>query len=246
MFPLLLCDGLHRPSHRQYCAILDVDGNGWSNRFVSTLVHYPTPVLKQASNATGAFEELYAPGAAIELFAPDLSDLLQRAAELVEDCRAAAGNGSARRSPGGGAGAGAGAGRGQRLAATMQATSRHLLDHVGIAEGWAYLLSVYAKLSYWRLNTSTEGFVKVDRRRCCVHAQLPPSLQADIRRWADMDGAQQQQGSAAAGAIVQGLGSVASLSVRQLLLYLLLGGNTVLAVVALLLCARWRRNSAAR
>lgn len=142
----------------QYCAILDLDGNGWSDRF-GQLVHFNTPILKLASNHTGFFEHLFAPDVAIGQF-HDLSDLERKAREMVDDCQA--GGVSTR-----------------RLARTMQATSRVLMDQVGIAQAFAYTLHVYKNLSDWTLDASLQGFKAVNVS-CCTHAKVPDGLAADI------------------------------------------------------------------
>jgi hypothetical protein len=68
----------------RYALLLDVDGNAWSDRY-RLLAHFNTPVLKQASNLTAFFEHVMAPGAAVEQYAPDLSDLPARARQLLEE-----------------------------------------------------------------------------------------------------------------------------------------------------------------
>jgi hypothetical protein len=69
----------------RYALLLDIDGNAWSDRF-RLFAHFNTPVLKQASNLTAFFEHLMPPGgAAVEHYAHDLSDLLARAQELLQE-----------------------------------------------------------------------------------------------------------------------------------------------------------------
>lgn len=68
----------------KYALVLDIDGNGWSDRF-RLLSHFNTPVLKQASNLTAFFEHLMAPGDVIEQYSPGLSDLPVRARALLEE-----------------------------------------------------------------------------------------------------------------------------------------------------------------
>lgn len=71
----------------RYALLLDIDGNGWSDRY-RLFAHFNTPVLKQASNLTAFFEHLAAPGGAmVEHYAHDLSDLPQRAAALLAELR---------------------------------------------------------------------------------------------------------------------------------------------------------------
>jgi hypothetical protein len=66
----------------RYALLLDIDGNAWSDRY-RLYAHMNTPVLKQASNLTGFFEHVMAPGAVLEQYAPDLSDLPVRARQLL-------------------------------------------------------------------------------------------------------------------------------------------------------------------
>lgn len=68
----------------RYAVVLDVDGNGWSDRY-RLLSHCNTPVLKQASNLTSFFEHVMAPGAVVEQYAPDLSDLPVRAQQVLSE-----------------------------------------------------------------------------------------------------------------------------------------------------------------
>jgi hypothetical protein len=63
--------------------VLDIDGNGWSDRY-RLLAHANTPVLKQASNLTGFFEHLAAPGPVVHHYAHDLSDLPVRVRGLLQ------------------------------------------------------------------------------------------------------------------------------------------------------------------
>ncbi|GFR51137.1 hypothetical protein Agub_g13492 [Astrephomene gubernaculifera] len=137
-----------------YCLIVDVDGNGWSNRF-GQLVHFNTPILKMASNHTAFFEHLYAPGVAIEQFSRNLSDLPIKARRMIADCMA-----------------GGEESRGQQLANSMQATSRVLMDHVGIAEAFAYALLNYRRLSAWAVDPSLREFNPVSSS-CCSYTKLP-------------------------------------------------------------------------
>jgi hypothetical protein len=67
-----------------YALLLDIDGNAWSDRY-RLYTHMNTPVLKQASNLTGFFEHVMAPGAVLEQYAPDLSDLPTRARQLLRE-----------------------------------------------------------------------------------------------------------------------------------------------------------------
>jgi hypothetical protein len=143
----------------RYCAILDVDGNGWSDRF-GQLVHFNTPILKVASNFTAYFEHLMAPGAVIEQYARDLSDLPDKAAQLVEDYRA-------------------GRPRGQQLADTMETVSQLLMDTIGIAEAFAYTLHAYKNRSDWAFSPSLSGFRKVTTN-CCTAAHVPAEFAAAV------------------------------------------------------------------
>lgn len=68
----------------RYALLLDIDGNAWSDRY-RVYAHMNTPVLKQASNLTGFFEHVMAPGAVLEQYAPDLSDLPLRARQLLQE-----------------------------------------------------------------------------------------------------------------------------------------------------------------
>jgi hypothetical protein len=67
----------------RYALVLDIDGNGWSDRY-RLLAHANTPVLKQASNLTAFFEHLAAPGLMVQHYAHDLSDLPVRVRGLLQ------------------------------------------------------------------------------------------------------------------------------------------------------------------
>lgn len=70
-------------SFNRYSLVLDIDGNGWSDRY-RLLAHANTPVLKQASNLTAFFEHLAAPGAVVQHYAADLSDLPVRVRAVLQ------------------------------------------------------------------------------------------------------------------------------------------------------------------
>lgn len=84
--PLVACPGPELPleDFNRYALLLDVDGNAWSDRY-RLLAHFNTPVLKQASNLTAFFEHVMAPGAVVEQYAADLSDLPVRVRQLLEE-----------------------------------------------------------------------------------------------------------------------------------------------------------------
>ncbi|KXZ53031.1 hypothetical protein GPECTOR_8g398 [Gonium pectorale] len=137
--------GLAFEDYNKYCLVVDVDGNGWSDRF-GQLVHFYTPILKVASNFTGFFEHLYAPDVAIAQFSRDLSDLPAKARKMVEEC----------------------------------ATTRALLDHVGIAEGFAYTLLTYHSLSAWAVQANLTDYNEVNMLGCCKFANLPKEFAAAV------------------------------------------------------------------
>jgi hypothetical protein len=82
------CSGPELPleDFNHYALLLDVDGNAWSDRY-RLLAHFNTPVLKQASNLTAFFEHVMAPGAVVEQYSADLSDLPVRARQLLGELR---------------------------------------------------------------------------------------------------------------------------------------------------------------
>ncbi|GIL58078.1 hypothetical protein Vafri_13272 [Volvox africanus] len=153
----------------KFCAILDIDGNSWSDRF-GQLVHFNTPILKMESNYTGYFEHLFAPDTGIIQFAKDFSDLPEKARQLVADCQQD-------RRRGGTAG-----GRGRRIAKNMQVASQTLMDQVGIAEAFAYTLQVYKNLSSWEVDPSLKGFKEVNLT-CCSFTQVPKLLAAAVSEY---------------------------------------------------------------
>ncbi|GIM01759.1 hypothetical protein Vretimale_6544 [Volvox reticuliferus] len=168
-----LGDRIDSEDYNRYSAIIDVDGNGWSDRFGHALIHYSTPVLKMASNNTAFFEHLFAPGVTFLQFSPSLEDLVEKASEVVSDVRQFGGQSKY-----------------FDMVKAMQATSQVLMDHVGIAEALAYSL-----LKYWSLVTWTLEDLDFDRDVGLGHRRfLDPSTGKGGSRRAGGGG----QGAAAA------------------------------------------------
>ncbi|GIL64334.1 hypothetical protein Vafri_18306 [Volvox africanus] len=135
-----LGDRLDSEDYNRYSAIIDVDGNGWSDRFGHALIHYSTPVLKMASNHTAFFEHLFAPGVTFLQFSPSLEDLVGKAGKVVSEVRKLGGQSKY-----------------FDMVKSMQATSQVLMDHLGLMEALAYSL-----LKYWSLVTWTLGDLDPD------------------------------------------------------------------------------------
>lgn len=142
--------------YNRYCAIVDVDGNGWSDRF-GQLVNFAAPIIKLASNHTAFFEHLYAPGVQIEQFST-VEELPAIAQKVIADCQAY-GSGS----------------RGQVMAQAMQGTTRAMMDHVGIVEAFAYTLHTYKRLSPWPVDAKLDDFNELNMT-CCKYANVPPAF----------------------------------------------------------------------
>eukprot|EP00200_Dunaliella_tertiolecta_P003997 CAMPEP_0202353124 /NCGR_PEP_ID=MMETSP1126-20121109/9021_1 /ASSEMBLY_ACC=CAM_ASM_000457 /TAXON_ID=3047 /ORGANISM="Dunaliella tertiolecta, Strain CCMP1320" /LENGTH=545 /DNA_ID=CAMNT_0048945431 /DNA_START=75 /DNA_END=1709 /DNA_ORIENTATION=+ len=147
----------------KHAAIIDLDGNGWSDRF-HTLTHYNTPVLKQVSNFTGFFEHLIAPGHSLHQFANDLSDLEEKAQALVR----------AAHTPGG-------ADHLFSQAARRQGISAAVLNQVAVAEAMAYTITAYANRTSWKVGSST-AYHAIPWTACCrLNPSLPKELVRHIR-----------------------------------------------------------------
>ncbi|KAJ9516632.1 hypothetical protein QJQ45_015187, partial [Haematococcus lacustris] len=168
-------------ANNQATVILDVDGNGWSDRF-ARLMHYNTPILKQASKFHAFFEHLVDPGLAIELFANDLSDTKGEA--LLKEWL-----GSKQRL--------------QEEVRQRQGLALHLLNQgltlvlrqVAVVEAMAYALNVYASKLTWAPGVEL-GFEAVPWSLACQQnsmmpremcsaaaARSAPSMQQELR-WA--------------------------------------------------------------
>ncbi|GIM02652.1 hypothetical protein Vretimale_7443 [Volvox reticuliferus] len=130
----------------EYCAVLDVDRNGWTGRF-EEFVHSNTPILKMESNMTAYFQHLFAPDVGVVKFKSDFSDLPEKARQLIAGCKEAARGGEAGELI-------------HRITKNMQATSLALLDQVGLIEAFAYTLFVYENLSSWEVDPSLQGLLQ--------------------------------------------------------------------------------------
>ncbi|KAI8476110.1 MAG: hypothetical protein J3K34DRAFT_516785 [Monoraphidium minutum] len=148
-----------------YALILDADGNGWSDR-LRLLAHFNTPILKQArrrrcaraghgaSNLTGFFEHLLAPGSALEHYSPSLHDLPVRAEGLLAEWAA---------DPA----------RLWRTADQHQGLAAAALNQVALAEAMAAAVSQAAALSDWA-PAMEPGYEPVPFERCCPRAPALP------------------------------------------------------------------------
>ncbi|GLC60619.1 hypothetical protein PLESTB_001648700 [Pleodorina starrii] len=162
-----LTDRMAPEDYNQYSVIIDVDGNGWSDRFGNSLIHYTTPVLKMASNRTAFFEHLYAPDTAFVQFNYTLDDLPRKARQMVDDIQKLATQS-----------------RYFKMVRNMQATSQMLMDHLGLAEALAETLLRYRSLAAWEVagdddplisdpwDTDSSGFEEVPMT-CCTLARVP-------------------------------------------------------------------------
>ncbi|EFJ42172.1 hypothetical protein VOLCADRAFT_107362 [Volvox carteri f. nagariensis] len=145
--------------YNQYSAIIDVDGHSWSDRFGNSLIHYATPILKMASNRTGFFEHLYAPGTAFQQFNNNLEDLPEKARKVISDVQQLSGDSES-----------------FQMVRNMHATSQLLMDHIGLAEAFVYSLLKYWSLVTWKLDPSDlDGFEEVPMT-CCALTRVPPEF----------------------------------------------------------------------
>jgi hypothetical protein len=145
----------------KYCVVVDLDGNGWSDRFGSLLNHYATPILRMKSNHTAFFEGLYEAGETFEQF-QDLDELLEKARSGIRDCQE-----------------GGAASKGQAMAQRMQAATAAHMDHVSIAAAFAYGLVAYRNISSWAVDYSLENFREVGTA-CCSYTNMPRAFAAAV------------------------------------------------------------------
>lgn len=140
--------------------VLDIDGNGWSDRF-GQLMHWNTPILKQASNATAFFEHLVAPRSSIESYSNDLSDWVPHALSLLDelDQDEARLNNQVRH---------------------HQGLARLLLSQLAVTHAMAYTLSVYSNMTDWQV-VDEPGYTVLPKSLCCTWATLPVDAVARIR-----------------------------------------------------------------
>jgi len=163
--PQLLPTGSKVPLEdlNKYQMILDVDGNGWSDRF-RLISHFNTPILKQASNLTGYFEHLMAPGVIVEHYHHELIDLPSRAAALLQEIQQPAGRQ-----------------RLLRMAEQQQGLAHYQLNHIAVAEAMAYAITQVSQLSSWK-PSQEEGYEEVVPDKCCAHAKsLPKDFVAAVK-----------------------------------------------------------------
>ncbi|KAG1677226.1 hypothetical protein FOA52_013425 [Chlamydomonas sp. UWO 241] len=160
---------LPRTSHKQpfedfnrRAVVLDMDGNGWSDRFVQ-LAHFNSPILKQTSNATAFFEHLLAPGSAIETFSNDLSDFVGRSSSMLAELES---------DPA----------RLQRQVRHRQLLAKSFLTTLAVTAALAYTLDIYAGLADWTV-AEEPGYERVDPRLCCRWVGLPHQV---VRRMHDV------------------------------------------------------------
>lgn len=136
---------LDSEDYNQYSVIIDVDGNGWSDRFGNSLIHYATPILKMASNHTAFFEHLYAPDVSFTQFSSNLEDLPEKARRIITDVQKHGSQSHA-----------------FHLVRAMLATSQMLMDHLGLIEALAYTLLQYQSLNSLERKKEAEGVVGDD------------------------------------------------------------------------------------
>ena len=147
-----------------YCVVMDLDGNGWSDRFMSSLIHFPTPVLKLATNRTAFFEHMYPPGLPFEQLHPQMDGIMDVIRRMVTDCKT----------------------RGEKsavneMARQMQRTSALYLDQIGISEALAYTLLTYKNLTSWAFDASVDGFREINMT-CCWYVSVPPRFATEVSR----------------------------------------------------------------
>ncbi|GMH37149.1 hypothetical protein BSKO_05022 [Bryopsis sp. KO-2023] len=132
--------------YNNYTMILDLDGNGWSDRFTK-LVTYNTPMFKQISIFQEYFAHLMQPGVHIEMFDESLVDLVPRLEELLKEYRS-----SPRRL--------------REMANAMHEFAKEHGGHLGLIRAVAYGLNVYASKLTWKTELES-GFVEVEKSKCC-------------------------------------------------------------------------------
>ncbi|GMH37143.1 hypothetical protein BSKO_05016 [Bryopsis sp. KO-2023] len=132
--------------YNNYTLILDLDGNGWSDR-LSTLISYNTPLFKQTTNYQDYFGHLLQPGVHIETFNESLVDVVPRLEELLEEYRS-----SPRRL--------------REMANKMHQFTKEHASHLGLVRAVAYGLNMYASKLTWKTELES-GFVEVKKSKCC-------------------------------------------------------------------------------
>ncbi|KAF6257123.1 hypothetical protein COO60DRAFT_33422 [Scenedesmus sp. NREL 46B-D3] len=135
----------------RYALVLDIDGNGWSDRY-RLLAHANTPVLKQASNLTAFFEHLVAPGAVVQHYAHDLSDLPVRVRSLLQQQPEQL----------------------AKMAEQQQGLAHYLLNQVAVMHATAYTLLTVAQLSQWK-PVMEDDYNLVPFSKCCSTAKRLPA-----------------------------------------------------------------------
>lgn len=143
----------------KYMAIIDVDGNAWSDRF-GHLASFNTPILKQYSKRHREyFGHLLRNGTHVLFFRDDLTDFIPIVRAALSECQ---------KTPF----------ACEQRVQNLQAFAREHLSHMGVLRATAFALDEYTKKIEWT-PTFEESYSEIPRSECC---KLNPSLPKDVIR----------------------------------------------------------------
>lgn len=148
---------LEAEEYNRYCGIVDLDGYSWSERFSYQLSHYPTPVCRMATKYAPFWDSLFAPGFTYHQFSEEhMAALIPLAGKIIAECMH-----------------GGASSVSQEIVRRKRRIAHAFLDHAGMAEATAYLLSTYHKHMNWKVDPSLDGFTEITT---CCKAPLPPAV----------------------------------------------------------------------
>lgn len=140
-----------------YTVIVDIDGNGWSDRLVR-LACFNTPLLKQQSRSSKEyFGHLLENGTHVVFFSSDLSDLVPLLEDFLRQCREIPD-------------------RCLKMVRNMQSFARKHLSHLGVLRAMAYALNEFGKKIPWRPRLE-DAYEEIPPSICCgMNPSLPEEL----------------------------------------------------------------------
>lgn len=144
----------------KFAAVIDVDGNAWSDRF-GRLLASNTPILKQEYCAWKEyFSSFVKDQEHVIFFKEDLSDLVQKVENVLDQDTS----------------------KQQQLQMDNAfALATEHLSHMGVIRAMAYAMTKYASFLTWTVEME-EGYVPVHPSTCCHHnPSLPKGLVQSVK-----------------------------------------------------------------
>ena len=147
-------DVMPSESFNNYAAVIDLDGNAWSDRLPMLLMSN-TPILKQEYSAWTEYFGHLLTEEHVTFFKDDLSDILEITEKSTSNWRS----------------------RQKEMEAQVQRAFDFASEHVshqGVIRAMAYTLTKYASLMTWTIEME-EGYEFLPPSLCCQHNPSLPS-----------------------------------------------------------------------